>query len=110
MSIAQSLPDGAEWGRGESNTPFPEEICNGSDVVRYVIAGVGVDQLRVVLSLSGDSARLCDVFTEHDYRPRGLPSMRMVGAWSQDGFKRTFRHFLGDDGPRLLYHRTSAML
>jgi hypothetical protein len=36
--------------------------------------------------------------------------MRMVGAWAQDGVKRTFRHFLGDDGPRLLYHRPSAML
>jgi hypothetical protein len=36
--------------------------------------------------------------------------MRMVGAWAQDGFKRTFRHFLGEDGPLLMYHRNSAML
>lgn len=110
MSIAQSLPGEDGTGRGESNTPFPEQICNAPDGRAYEIVGVGVDQLRIALSLSGESARLCEMWTEHDYRPRGLPSMRMVGAWAQDGFKRTFRHFLGDDGPRLLYHRPSAML
>lgn len=109
-SIAQSLPDSDDWGKGESNTPFPGQICTVPDDCAYVIVGVGVDQVRIVLSLSGEAARTCEVWTEHDYRPRGLPSMRMVGAWSQDCFKRVFRHFLGDDGPRLLYHRASAML
>lgn len=99
-----------EGGRGESNTPFPPQICNHDGRSVYKIAAVGVDQVRVVLSLSGDSARLCSTFTEHDYRPKGMPSMRMVGAWAQDGFKRTFRHFLGEDGPRLMYHRDSANL
>jgi hypothetical protein len=108
-SIAQSMPSQAGEGRGASNTPFPGQTCTLPEGVSYVIVGVGVDQLRIVLSLSGESARLCEAMTEHEYRPRGLPSMRMVGAWAQDGFKRTFRHFLGD-GPRLLYHRGSAVL
>jgi len=97
-------------GRGVSNTPLFGKICNEDQGSVYKVAGVGVDQLRIVLSLSGDSALLCSSFTNHDYRPRGMPSMRMVGAWTLDGFKRTFVHFLGDDGPRLLYHRESATL
>ena len=75
----------------------------------YAVVGAGIDQLRIVLSLSGDAARLCEAFTDHDFRPRGMPNMRMVGAWLHDGVKRTFLHFL-DDGPRLLYHRQSAAL
>jgi hypothetical protein len=39
-----------------------------------------------------------------------MPNMRMVGAWRIEAFKRTFMHFMGDDGPRLLYHRDSANL
>jgi hypothetical protein len=97
-------------GRGESNTPFPGKICRHDPPPVYVIAGVGIDQLRVVLSLSGESAQLCRAFTEHDFKPRGMPNMRMVGAWHQGGFKRTFLHFMGEDGPRLLYHRDSATL
>jgi hypothetical protein len=110
MNIAQSLQDFDDRGRGESNTPFPGEICKPTDDTPYFVAGVGVDQVRIVLSLSGESARLCDSWTDHDYRPRGLPSMRMVGGWVQGGFKRTFGHLLGEGGPRLLYHRDSAML
>lgn len=108
--IAQSLSDEGGGRRGESNTPFSGEIANEDRRSVYKVAGVGVDQVRVVLSLSGDAARLCSSLTEHDYRPKGMPSMRMVGAWAQDGFKRVFRHFLGEDGPRLLYHRESANL
>jgi hypothetical protein len=109
-SIAQSLlVSGDGEGRGESNTPFPWKICNGETESVYSVVGVGIDQLRIVLSLSGAAARLCETFTEHDFRPKGMPNMRMVGAWLQDGFKRTFLHFL-DDGPRLLYHRQSAVL
>jgi hypothetical protein len=100
----------AALGRGESNTPFPEKICNTGSPPVYVVAGAGVDQIRIVLSLSGESAELCRAFTEHDYRPRGMPNMRMVGSRRQDGFKRTFSHFLGEDAPRLLYHRDSATL
>jgi hypothetical protein len=97
-------------GRGESNTPFPWKICNGDGAPVHVVAGAGVDQIRFVLSLSGDSARLCEAFTEHSYRPRGIPSMRMVGAVRQDGYKQTFLHFMGDDQPILLYHRDSGAL
>ena len=109
-SIAQSLPvpDGGA-GRGESQTPVPWKICKREDGSVYEIVAAGVDQLRIVLSLSGDAARLCETFTDHDYRPRGMPTMRMVGAWQQDGFKRTFLHFI-EDGPRLLYHRQSGAL
>jgi hypothetical protein len=108
-SIAQSLPGDDGKGRGSSNTPFPGKICNGETGSVYEVVAAGVDQLRIVLSLSGDSGRLCETFTDHDYRPRGMPSMRMVGAWVQNSFKRTFLHFL-EDGPRLLYHRRSGAL
>jgi hypothetical protein len=76
----------------------------------YTVAAVGVDQIRLVLSVAGDAARLCQTFTDHDYKPRGMPNMRMVGAWRIEAYKRTFMHFMGDDGPRLLYHRDSANL
>jgi hypothetical protein len=39
-----------------------------------------------------------------------MPNMRLVGAWRIEAFKRSFMHFMGDDGPRLLYHRDSANL
>jgi hypothetical protein len=100
----------ARPGRGESNTPFPGKICTDAEQAVYKVAAVGVDQIRFVLMLSGDSARFCESLTEHDYRPRGMPSMRMVGAWMPDGPRRKFVHFLGEDGPRLLYHRDSASL
>jgi hypothetical protein len=100
----------ATGGRGESNTPFPWKICNGSEQAVYTVAATGVDQIRLVLSVSGESARLCQTFTEHDYKPRGMPNMRFIGAWRIEAFKRSFIHFMGDDGPRLLYHRDSANL
>src|SRR3954454_10994985 len=101
--LAEQVP-----GRGESNPPFLGQIC--TETPAYRVVGTGVDQIRFVLSLSGDSARFCESLTEHDYRPRGMPSMRMVGAWRFEGYRRTFAHFLGDDEPRLLYHRDSASL
>src|SRR3954468_11231524 len=72
-------------GRGESNTPFPGQICTDGPQPAYKVAAVGVDQIRFVLLLSGECARFCESLTEHDYRPRGMPSMRMVGAWMLDG-------------------------
>jgi hypothetical protein len=76
----------------------------------YVIHQVGVDQIRVVLSLSGDAAKVCEEFTEHDWRPRGMPNMRFVWFPRREQFKSVFKHFLGDTGPKLLYHRDSASL
>src|SRR5262249_8575373 len=52
---------------------FPGQICTVPDACAHVIVGVGVDQVRIVLSLSGEAARTCEVWTEHDYRPRGPP-------------------------------------
>jgi hypothetical protein len=101
--LAEQVP-----GRGERNTPFLGQIC--TETPAYRVVGAGVDQIRFVLSLSGDSARFCESLTEHDYRPRGMPSLRMVGAWKFDSYGRTFVHFLGEDGPRLFYHRDSASL
>jgi len=51
---------GAGRGRGESNTPFPRKICNQDKTPVYALAGTGIDQIRIVLSLGGESARLCE--------------------------------------------------
>ncbi|MGZ4415498.1 MAG: hypothetical protein ACXVRZ_14155 [Gaiellaceae bacterium] len=75
----------------------------------FVIHQVGVDQIRVMLSLAGESARLCELLTDHDWRPRGIPNMGFVGRVRQDGFKKVFDHLLGD-AARLLYHRDSRHL
>lgn len=109
LGVVEALVQGR---RGESNTPFALKICNGEVTRPYVVVGAGIDEVRLAISLSGDSARFAEHFTEHDYRPRGIPSMRFVGAWRQDGFSRTFDHFCGNEekAPKLMYHRKSAML
>jgi hypothetical protein len=109
-ALAMTISIDEAEGRGVSNTPFPWKICDGSSSSVYKVAGVGVDQIRLVLTVSGDVRRFCEAFTEHDYRPRGIPNTRWVGAWRIEAFKRTFLHFMGDDGPHLFYHRDSANL
>lgn len=106
VDVTEYLP-AAEGG---SNTPSALQICNGPRTAAYIVAGVGVDQMRLVMSLSGDSALLAESLTNHDYRPKGMPSMRMLGAFRQDGYRRVFDHFAGGDGPKLFYHRRSATL
>ena len=95
-------------GRGVSNTPFPPKICNegrAPSTRSQASAWIGCGSF----SRSLVSRRSCARRNDHDYRPRGMPSTRMV-ARGLDGDKRTFQHFLGDDEPRLLYHRDSATL
>lgn len=96
--------------RGESNYPLSEENFQDQGRPQYVIHQVGIDQVRFVMSLSGDSARVALDWATHDWKPRGIPSMRFLGTPKIDGYARSFEHLLGPDGPRCLYHRESSVL
>lgn len=97
---------------GKSITPLRYEVSypRASERPLYAVYRAGLDECRMVFSLSGDSARLMEELAADDnLKPIGMPGCRFVGRWEQDGYKRTFRHHFGDE-LKAAYHRQSANL
>src|SRR6478672_4225245 len=93
---------------GTSSTPLDGKISKGTGGALYRVMGAGLDEIRVTLSVSGDSARVCEGLSDHAWRPKGMPGMFFLGRPFLDGYRRSFEYLLGRDEVRVMYHRDSS--